>query len=85
MKQVTCAWCGKEYEIKNHYYDRKIREGKAFCCTKGCGNRLSTQRRKDEAGQAKEESLYQSWKRGYNEGYQQAILDDNKTISVMGG
>ena len=75
MKTVQCAWCGKEYQLKDHYLDRKIREGKATCCSKACGNKLGHQRRTIEAGQVKQETLFQAWKRGYSEGYQQAILD----------
>ena len=78
MKTVQCAWCGKEYQLKDHYLDRKIREGKPTCCSKKCGLLMSGHNKRQERERIRDDNNFQAWKRGYSEGYQQAILDGAK-------
>jgi len=78
MKTVRCAWCGKEYQLKAHQLARKIREGTPTCCSQSCGLLLSGHMKKTARERAAKESAHEIWKRGYSEGYQQAILDGAK-------
>ena len=76
MKQVTCAWCGKEYEIKHYYLDRKIRDGIATCCSKSCGryynHNLRVREEKQQARADKEAERLDNWMNGFDAGYTQA-------------